>query len=857
MELLERGDALADLEALLADTAGGGRIAVVSGEAGAGKSSLAAAFAAAAGSRAWVLWGACDPLLTPRALGPLHDIARQVGGALRERMAAGERGAIFDALLDALDGPRQRRRPVVVMEDLHWADEATLDLVAFLGRRLALCRVLLVLTYRDDEVGPDHQLRSVLAGLPRALVRRLPLPALSAAAVGELARRAGRPSSSVYAVTGGNPLLVTEVLAAADSGVPATVRDLVLSRLAALSPEAREAAGFVSVVPSQAEPALLASRGAGVEECLAGGVLSATADGVAFRHELLRRAVEEALSPVRRAALHADVLALLAGRPGVDPARLVHHAHHAGDAPAVLRWAPIAAVRAAEVGANKQAVAHYELALRHAAGAPAAERAVLLEAYATVGYLAGLIAEALQARRQALSLRELAGDTVRVGENLRWLSRLNWWLGHTAQARVAGERAVEVLESVPPGPQLAMAYSNLSQLHMLAGEGTAIEWGERAIDLARHFGDLDTELHARVNVSSTRMEQDFERGGAELERVHAMAAAAGFSDHATRSLANIACQAVEWCDFDVAAEVLDRVLNFAEARDLDGYLQHLLGYRAAMLLARGDWAGARADAEAALSGPARPGPCRGTAQVALGRLRSRCGEAGAAEILHEAAEPAYEADELQFVGQAAVGLAECYWIAGDPVRAAAEARRGYALALRVGHPWFAGQLAYWQWRAGEPAPLPEWIGKPYRLLIEGDWRGAAAEWADRRCDYARAEALSCGDEEAVGEALRIVDGLGAAGTARRLRAELRERGAKVPRRPRASTAAHPTGLTTRQREVLTLLAEGLSNADIASRLTLSGKTVDHHVSAVLGKLGVPSRGQAAATAHRLGLLTPR
>ena len=857
MELLERGDALADLDALLADTAGGGRIAVVSGEAGAGKSSLATAFAAAAGSRAWVLWGACDPLLTPRALGPLHDIARQVGGALRERMAAGERGAVFDALLDALDGPRQRRRPVVVMEDLHWADEATLDLVAFLGRRLALCRVLLVLTYRDDEVGPDHQLRTVLAGLPRALVRRLPLASLSAAAVGELARRAGRPASSVYAVTGGNPLLVTEVLAAADSGVPATVRDLVLSRLSALSPEAREAAGFVSVVPSQAEPALLASRGAGVEECLAGGVLSATTDGVAFRHELLRRAVEEALSPVRRAALHADVLALLAGRPGVDPARLVHHAHHAGDAAAVLRWAPVAAVRAAGVGANKQAAAHYELALRHAAGAPAAERSGLLEAYATVAYLAGLIVEALQARRQALSLRELAGDTVRVGENLRWLSRLSWWRGHTAQARVAGERAVEVLESIPPGPQLAMAYSNLSQLHMLAGEATAIEWGERAIDLARHFGDLDTELHARVNVSSTRMEHDFERGGAELERVHAMAAAAGLDDHATRSLANRACQAVEWCDFDVAADVLERVLDFAEARDLDGYLQHLLGYRAAMLLARGDWAGARADVEAALSGPARPGPCRCTAQVALGRLRSRCGEADAADILHEAAVPAYEADEMQFVGQVAVGLAEHYWIAGDPVRSAAEARRGYALALRVEHPWFAGQLAYWQWRAGEPAPLPEWIGKPHRLLIEGDWRGAAAEWADRRCDYARAEALSCGDEEAVGEALRIVDGLGAVGTARRLRAELRDRGAKVPRGPRPSTAADPTGLTARQREVLTLLAEGLSNADIAARLTLSGKTVDHHVSAVLGKLGVPSRGQAAAAAHRLGLLAPR
>ena len=852
MELLERGGALADLAALLADTAGGGRIAVVSGEAGAGKSSLATAFAAAAGSRARILWGACDPLLTPRALGPLHDIARQVGGELRERMATGERGAVFDALLDALDGPRQRRRPVVVMEDLHWADEATLDLVAFLGRRLALCRVLLLLTYRDDEIGPDHQLRTVLAGLPRALVRRLPLPALSAAAVGELARRAGRPASSVYEVTGGNPLLVTEVLAAADSRVPATVRDLVLSRLAALPAEAREAAGFVSVVPSQAEPALLVSRSAGVEECLAGGVLSAVPGGVAFRHELLRRAVEEALSPVRRAALHADVLAQLTGRAAVDPARLVHHAHHAGDAAAVLRWAPVAARRAADVGANKQAAAHYELALRHADGAPVQERAGLLEAYAVVAYLAGMIVEALAARRQALVLRERQDDTAAIGENLRWISRLSWWRGRPGQARAAADRAVEVLESIPPGPPLAMAYSNLSQLHMLAGESTAIGWGERAIDLARHFGDLDTEVHARVNVATTRMEQDPERGGAELESVHALAAAAGLDDHATRSLANKACQAVEWYDFDVAADVLERVLDFAGARDLDGYVRHLLGFRAVMLLARGDWAGARADAEAALAGPARPGPSRCTAQVTLGRLRSRRDEPGAEEILLRAAEPAYEAGELQFVGPVATALAEHYWIAGDPARSAAEAGRAYDLAVRVGHPWYTGQLAFWLWRAGEPVVVPERVGRPYRLLIEGDWRAAAADWAGRGCQYARAEALSCGDEPAVAEALRIVDRLGAAGTARRLRAGLRDRGARVPRGPRRSTAADPTGLTARQREVLTLLAEGLSNAAIATRLTLSAKTVDHHVSAVLAKLGVASRGQAAAAARRLG-----
>ncbi|PRY20537.1 ATP-binding protein [Pseudosporangium ferrugineum] len=849
MELLERDGALAELDRLLADTAGGGRVALVAGEAGAGKSSLAAAFAARVGRRARILSGACDPLLTPRALGPVHDIARQTGGVLRERVAGGERGAVFDALLDELDGPLPGRRAVVVLEDLHWADEATLDLVAFLGRRLAVCRALLLLTYRDDELGPGHQLRAVLAGLPRGPVRRIALPPLSAGAVAELARRAGRPPAAVHSVTGGNPLLVTEVLAGAETGVPATVRDLVLSRLAALSPAARAAAGLVAVVPSHAESALLEGHAEGVEEGLAGGVLTGSADAVGFRHELLRRAVEESLSPVRRAALHAEVLDRLAGRPGVDPARLVHHAHHAGDAASVLRWAPVAARRAAEVGAHRQAAAHYETALRHAAGVTGPARAGLLEAYATVAHLAGLNGEGLGARQEALALREAAGDTVRIGENLRWVSRLAWWSGRTAQAREAGTRAVEVLEAAGPGPQLAMAYSNMAQLDMLADADTALGWGERAVALARELGDLDTEAHARVTIGSFRLQRGDPAGGEELDRVHRTAAAAGLTDHAARALVNRACQAVEWHQPGLAEDVLERALAYTDARDLGGYVRHLLGYRAVLRLARGDWPGAAEDAGQAIAGPDQPGPFRCPAQVTLGRLRSRRGLPGAEEVLGEAAAAAYEADELQFVGPVAAALAEHHWIAGDPGRSAAEAQRGYRMAVASGHPWLAGELAFRLWRSGAAASS-DGIAAPYRLLLEGDVRGAAEQWAWLGYDYARAEALACGDDEDAAEAVRIMDGLGAVAAARRVRAELRDRGAKVPRGPRAATAADPTGLTARQREVLELLAEGLSNAQIAAALSLSAKTVDHHVSAVLGKLGVTSRGQAAAAARR-------
>lgn len=916
MELLERAEAVADLRRLLAESVAGGRVAVLSGEAGAGKSALIAAFAEAAGPRADVLLGACDPLLTPRALGPLHDIARRLGGRLRDSLGHGPRAESFDLLLEALDRPSRTARPVLVLEDLHWADEATLDMVAFLGRRLALCRALLVITFRDDEIGPDHRLRGVLAGLPPGIVRRVPLPPLSRRAVAILARRSGRPGLHPYAATGGNPLLVTEVLAAPPGDIPPTVRDLILSRLATLPAPARDLAHLVAVVPGHAEPWLLdppagpaalpvaagpaalpgaadpaappvaagpaaadpvaldpldGDVAAAADECLSRGVLTEFDGDLGYRHELLRRAVEEALSPVRRAGLHRRVLAALLTRPGVDPARLVHHAHHAGDHAAVLRWAPVAARRAADLGAHKQAVAHYETALAVAADRPPAERATLLEGYSHAAYLAGSTAEALTARLDALALRETGDDAVAVGDDLRWVSRLNWWNGRPDDAMTAGRRAVEVLESVPPSPALAAAYSNLSQLLMLAERHPpAIDWGSRAMTLAEKLGDRGTELHALVNIGSSRVAAGDPEGVADLLRAHERAAAAGFHDHAARALVNLATLATDRYDLDTALSAMDRLLPYLAAHDLDGYQGHVLGHRARIHLLKGDWAAADEDTGRSLAGPGQPGAALVPALSVRALLRGRRGEPGALDDAALAADRAYRAGEVQFVGPAALALAETLWLCGDDARAAEAARRGRAVAERAHHVWFAGELAFWEWRcAGGPEDGPDESGpeggraagpmeggritgpgdsvaRPFRLLLAGDWAASAREWVARGCPWAQAEALSYGDPDAVASALRIFDGLGAVRPARRLRARLRAAGKPAPRGPRPATARDPAGLTGRQREVLALIAEGLSNAEIAAKLTLSPKTVDHHVSAVLAKLGVRSRGQAAA-----------
>jgi AAA ATPase domain len=457
MDLLERASLLEELSGVLAATAAGGRVVLLAGEAGIGKSAVVRRFTERHSADARFLLGACDPLLTPRALGPLHDIARQTGGRLAELLASGApREAVFAALLDQLAQPPQRQ--AVVVEDAHWADEATLDLLVFLGRRLERTPAMLIVTYRDDELGADHPLRGVLGALPQGVVHRVRPRPLSEVAVAELARRAGRPAAGLRALTGGNPLLVTEVLAAGDAGVPMTVRDLVLARLGGLPEDAREVARLVAVVPTRAELWLLEEAlgpaPAAVERCVAAGLLVVDDAAAGFRHELLRQAVEGALSTLGRRELNRRVLRVLTGAPEgeVDVARLVHHARQAGDVEAVLRYAPEAARQAAAVAAHREAVEHYRAVLAHADRLPPEVRAGLLEGYSVECYLSGLSPEAVSARRAAVALREAAGDTEKVGEALRWLSRLHWWDGNRREAEAAAGRAIAGLETLPLGP---------------------------------------------------------------------------------------------------------------------------------------------------------------------------------------------------------------------------------------------------------------------------------------------------------------------------------------------------------------------------------------------------------------------
>jgi tetratricopeptide (TPR) repeat protein len=328
-----------------------------------------------------------------------------------------------------------------------------------------------------------------------------------------------------------------------------------------------------------------------------------------------------------------------------------------------------------------------------------------------------------------------------------------------------------------PGHQLAMAYSNQAQLDMLASRTeAALAWASRAKELAERLGDQETLTHALTNIGTARLCGSDLDGRADLEQAFEVAVAAGLDDHAARALVNLAGSTVEMRDYRHARSDLDRALAFVAERDLAGYAHYLTGVRASMRLDLGDQAGAEQDARTVLTQweQRRQGGIGAVyALVTLGRLQARRGDPDASATLQEARDEAHPTGELQWVGPVAAARAEHAWLLGETDLLAEEAARAFELAAQVRHPWFAGELACWLWRAGALPEVPAAAAEPYRLLMTGDWRAAADAWQVLGCPYERALALAHGDAGARREALRLLDDLGASVAAQRVGGQLR------------------------------------------------------------------------------------
>jgi ATP/maltotriose-dependent transcriptional regulator MalT len=860
-ELLERSDQLlaldAALEAVIAGSAG--RLILIGGEAGVGKTALLEEFCERSRDSAQVLWGACEALLTPGPLGPLFDIAEVTRGELEELVSSEARPhEVVAALVRELAGGRAT---VLVLEDLHWADEATLDVVRLLGRKVEMVSTLVLASYRDDELDRDHPLTVVLGELatPRT-VARLVIQPLSAKAVTELAEPHGVDPEKLYRQTNGNPFFVTEVLASGTGQIPATVRDAVLARVARLSADAKCLLEAIAIATPHAEVWLLEALAPAeldrLEECLASGMVVAGPDGVAFRHELSRLAVEGALPPDRRVGLHRAALAAVTGRGGVDLARLAHHAEAAGDAAAAVRFAPEAAKRASALSAHREAAAQYARALRFAEELSAAEQADLLEARAYECYLTGELEEAIDAQERALEHRRALGEPVAEADALRSLSRLYRFLGRTGDAAEIGAEAIARLEELGPSRELAMAYVNLGHLYAVAEDSEqAIAWSEKALELGERLDDDEVRVYALTNLGAEEMFTDDPAAPAKLEHALQLALEADLEEDAGRGYLNLVWWPILRRRYDLVDRYLEPGLEYCTEHGMDLWRLFFIPCHARRELDRGRWTAAAESAASVLRDHrAWPVP-RVFSLTVLALVRARRGDPDVWPLLDEARALADPTGELQRIGPVAMARAEAAWLEGHPDVVANDTEAALELAIERRAAWTIGELACWRRRAGVEEEFAGPVAEPYAAELDGDWGRAAELWSQIGCPYEAALALAGADDaDSLRGALDELQALGAQPAAAIVSRRLRELGVKsVPRGPRATTRENPAGLTAREVEVLELVAEGLRNADIAERLFLSEKTVGHHVSAILRKLGVRTRGEASAEAVRLGV----
>jgi DNA-binding CsgD family transcriptional regulator/tetratricopeptide (TPR) repeat protein len=849
-DLLEREPFLGALADYAAEAGSGqGRLVVIAGEAGIGKTSLVDTFRASRPDIRW-LWGACDGGFTPRPLGPLYDIAADAGGRLRELISANaDRNELFAASLELLGQGDGTGRPIgLVIEDLHWADGATLDWLSHVSRRLSTLPTLLLVTYRDDEPG-DNLLADMMGRLAtHGSTRRMTLPRLSPDAVGQLAQARG--ARGLHELTGGNPFLVTEVLALEDAAVPPSVVDVVRARLRRHSAPAQRILAGAAVLGRPATAPLLAAvtgvPAAAIDECVASGTLVPSGSDFGFRHELTRRAVEESVPHVQATELHRIALVALE-REGADDAELAHHAVGAGDAEATLRYALRAGHTAAERSAHREATIQYKRALAHADRLSPAERAALEEAVAESLSTRDEWAEAEDHWVRAIEIQRTLGNPADLSRCLRRFSLCLWRLCRTAEYRAAEKESFELMRNADDSVERALAF-------YMRGNSDSIPLEERypvLDECARIAKDLgDESLTARAMVGQAFVAS--ETGVVDYSLIDEALS------HATRSndaavIGSILLNRYEGAVFQL---LLDKYSN-----DYDDSLTYLLdheqhtyslcmrGSRVTELMRRGRNDEAIELALTTMQETISPVNWMHLG-IGLAAAGFRRGRPEARTWLEETWQRATGNDETFWLVQVAAAAAQGAWLTGDPTLVDDRVRAAYERG-RTDDPWVQGELSGWLARLGHEVDRDASFPSPYSFEVSGRYAEAAAAWHDLGCPFEEAVALTeTGEPDSMRRALEIFTDLRSEPAVAIVRCRLREMGVQtqVPRGPRSSTRAHPDGLTAREAEVLEVLREGLTNVEIAQRLFLSSRTVDHHVSSILAKMGVSTRAEAVARA---------
>ena len=864
MELIEREAFLDRLQSRLREvSAGEGHCVFVSGEAGIGKTSLVKTFCKDLRTRCAIYQGTCDALFTPRPLAPLYDILLQTRGNLPETsMNIADRTLFFTRVFNEFKNHKEIS--IVVFEDIHWADEATFDFIKFFARRVTQLRCLFVLTYRNNEKHANEHLKAILGHLNRDAFTRIELPPLSKQAVDKMSAEKGYSGEDVYSVSGGNPFYVNEILANYSPGIPENIRDSVLSVYNGLDEKTKRAWKILSVLPAPFEIDYLKKMdpafSAVIDDCIKQMILVVDKGLIAFKHELYRRTIEASLSPLERIELNKTILDLFL--PGFEKSQrieqIVHHAKNANEYDLVAQYAPLAGKKAASVGAHTEAAKLYLSAIEYYKGNDPCKLTEFYEAYAYECYLTNQVKTAIIYAEKALPLWEITSDAEKVGNCLRFLSRLWWFEGDRKKAETFAEQSIEVLDKLPTSKAKAMAYSNMSHLKMLSDEpADCILWGEKAIIMAKELSDDEILSHALNNVGDVlaRIPASRERGIGLLQQSLKIALKYGFQEHAARAYTNLVHNGLLTKEYEFAKNVQEEGIRYCEDLGLDSWSVYMLSNKARLHLETGEWDKAYHIAANIIADEEPSTIVRVGVLDVYATIKMRRGEHGVLPLLVEANDLAFKTMELHRIIPAMVASLEYEWITGKNFIEKEALDTTISMTGSMGNIYENSAFAFWLKKARNQSIVLREVFEGYNFDHMIGNANAIATWEKAGCPYELALSLFESSNDDKRKAVLIMQELGATAVYEKMKFELRKSGVKkIPRGARKTTQSNSAQLTARELEVLQLLNEGLQNKEIASRLFISAKTVDHHITSILYKLEVNSRAKAVHEAVRLEII---
>lgn len=864
MELIERASFLTSLKSAFEKTvAGEGHCIFVSGEAGIGKTSLVKEFCNDKKNEAVIYTGTCDALFTPRPLSPLYDIAWQLGGDLWEDTKTIEdRARLFARFFHELNN--QQQQVILIFEDIHWADEATLDFIKFFTRRITQTSCLFILTYRDNEIHSRHPLRNVLGELIPGSFTRLQLMPLSKQAVEKLAQQKGYSGEDVYSISGGNPFYVNEILASYSPGVPDNIKDSILAVHNRQDEKTKYIWDILSMLPTGLETRYLEKIDPQyedvIENSLDSRILIINKGLLLFKHELYRRTIEESLSPLKRVAFNKKILELFRKEfeENNQTERIIHHAKNANEYELVVQYAPIAAKQAASLGAHIEASKLYFSAIEYYQGTDKDLLVELYESYSYECYLTNKIREAIIYEGKSLNIWKEKNCVEKTGNCMWFLSRLWWYDGNWKQSESFANQAIEILNDQPSSRAKAMAFSNMSQLKMHSDQtDKCIFWGEKAIAIASELNDEETRAYALNSMGSTLMlnQSSMARGIALLEQSLEIAIKNSYHEHVARAYTALGSNGVTTKDYAFGRKKLDEGINYCEERDLDSWKFYMLGWKARLNLETGNWNEAYRIAESLIKNENLLPVIKIGALVVIATIKMRRGDPDALPLLLEAKTRAFETMELQRIIPALFALLEYEWITGKIYIETEVLDQMISRFREVRKVSKKSRFYYWLRKARKQHPALKEIYEAREVNSVSKVLEEAAMWKKFGCPYEQALALFEGSEDDKRKAISMVQELGATTVYEKMKQEMRSSGIKkIPRGIRETTRCNPAQLTGRELDVLHLLKEGMQNKEIAAALFNSTKTVDHHISSILFKLDVSSRTKAVQEAIRLGIV---